>query len=201
MQYAPLSFLKNEFRLITIQPCEDFSDPICLSLGIYHLEQPPSYQALSYTWGNPEATVPVEINGCELQVTTNLADALRQLRAKRVELMWIDALCMYPDRYRTKCCRNLRFEPQFCEGWFRTSLSTFILQFRRRVALLVLRLNMITYPCFETARISPDKDLSPSLGARRGSNYFASLSSVHTHELVWAPWSWFGDPLQSGARL
>jgi hypothetical protein len=28
-----------------------------LSLGIYHLEQP-SYQALFYTWGNPEATVP-----------------------------------------------------------------------------------------------------------------------------------------------
>jgi hypothetical protein len=30
--------------------------------------------------------------------------------------LWIDALCIYPDRYRTKCCRNLRFEPQFCEG-------------------------------------------------------------------------------------
>jgi hypothetical protein len=145
MQYAPLSFLKNEFRLITIQLCEDFSDPICLSLGIYHLEQP-SYQALFYTWGNPEATVPVEINGCELQVTTNLADALRQLRGKRVELMWIDALCIYQDRYRSKCCRNLRFEAQFCEGWLAhlACRSGKFTQFRLRVALPVLRLNMTT---------------------------------------------------------
>ena len=29
------------------------------------------------------------------------------------------------------------------------------------------------------------------LEPRKGSDYFASLSSVHTHKLVWAPWSWF----------
>jgi hypothetical protein len=100
IQYAQLSFLKNVFRLITIQPCEDFSDPICLSLGICHLEQPPSYQAPCPILGViQKLPSQVEINGCELQVTTNLADALRQLRAKRVELMWIDALCIYFDRH------------------------------------------------------------------------------------------------------
>jgi hypothetical protein len=30
--------------------------------------------------------------------------------------LWVDALCIYPDRYRSKYFRKLRFEPLFCEG-------------------------------------------------------------------------------------
>jgi hypothetical protein len=31
------------------------------------------------------------------------------------ESIWIGAVCIYPDRHRTKHCRNLTFEPLFCE--------------------------------------------------------------------------------------
>jgi hypothetical protein len=31
--------------------------------------------------------------------------------------LWVDAICMYSYRTATKCCRNLRFRPQFCEGF------------------------------------------------------------------------------------
>jgi hypothetical protein len=30
---------------------------------------------------------------------------------------WIDSICIYSYRTAMKCCRNLRFRPQFCEGF------------------------------------------------------------------------------------
>ena len=79
------------------------------------------YEALSYTWGTEKATSVIQIYAGEeiykVNITPSLASALRQLRLLRgPRLLWIDQLCIYPDRHRTKCCRNLRFEPQFCEG-------------------------------------------------------------------------------------
>lgn len=36
---------------------------------------------------------------------------------RKIVLLWIDALCIYLDRYRMKDCRNLRFGPLFSEGF------------------------------------------------------------------------------------
>jgi hypothetical protein len=56
----------------------------------------------------------------------NVLDTLLRLAEKHhrgeavdlsIVVLDVDLLCIYPDRYRTKCCRNLRFEPQFCEGF------------------------------------------------------------------------------------
>jgi Heterokaryon incompatibility protein (HET) len=209
--YSAFPLLPNvSIRLIRLLPLQvgetDDADLACEQL-LYCLEPPErvDYVALSYTWGNPTRDKPiVDKDGTEhlendatgprktrkiyyrgrgLPITQNLYDLLVLIRHREHHgWLWADAICTYPDRYRTKCCRNLRFEPQFCEGVgfahltcrigkftlrVCTSLSTFISQFRLRVALPVLRLNMTTYPCFETARISPDEDLSPFLGARR----------------------------------
>jgi len=35
------------------------------------------YDALSYTWGDPTVTKPIEVEGITIQVTTNLERALR----------------------------------------------------------------------------------------------------------------------------
>jgi hypothetical protein len=79
--------------------------------------RPLRYEALSYTWGDSNVTDDILCNGCRLRVTTNLKAALRRLRfAAKSRRLWIDAICIHQDRYQSKCCRNLRFEPKFCEG-------------------------------------------------------------------------------------
>jgi Heterokaryon incompatibility protein (HET) len=55
----------------------------------------PEYEALSYTWGDPNCTRPINANGVEMQVTTNLFAALRALRqADADRVLWVDALCI-----------------------------------------------------------------------------------------------------------
>jgi len=90
------------------------------------------YEALSYTWGTGKdlSTLRVVEGGdiCEVPITSNLEAALRQLRYKtkgKPRMLWIDALCIYLGRSRNRCCRNLRFEPLFCEwaGFTHFSMS------------------------------------------------------------------------------
>ena len=56
---------------------------------------PPTYEALSYVWGNSTVTLPILLNGLEFQVTTNLESALRHLRYHdRTRILWADAICI-----------------------------------------------------------------------------------------------------------
>jgi len=59
------------------------------------------YVALSYTWGNPDCTRTIIVNGQEVIVRSNLEAALRVLREKEPIRMgfaiWIDALCINQD--------------------------------------------------------------------------------------------------------
>lgn len=55
----------------------------------------PTYEALSYTWGNPADTEPITLNGQTMHVTRNLTAALLALRNENEDrVMWIDALCI-----------------------------------------------------------------------------------------------------------
>jgi hypothetical protein len=55
----------------------------------------PTYEALSYTWGNPKETEPIIVNGQTMRVTKNLNAALLALRKENEDrIMWIDALCI-----------------------------------------------------------------------------------------------------------
>lgn len=54
-----------------------------------------TYEALSYTWGTDKGTNPVQVNGVDVGVTSNLQAALLALRQpKKSRVMWIDALCI-----------------------------------------------------------------------------------------------------------
>ncbi|CZR68124.1 uncharacterized protein PAC_18023 [Phialocephala subalpina] len=66
-------------------------------------------------WGDGKDRRVISINGLELHVTSNLATALPFLRVDRIRTIWIDAICIYFDRYRTEYLRNLRFGPLFPE--------------------------------------------------------------------------------------
>jgi hypothetical protein len=74
------------------------------------------YTAISYVWGSPEETKTITINGMPVTVRKNLAATLDCIRSTHVDKVWIDAVCVYLDRYRTKYYRNLRFEPLFRKG-------------------------------------------------------------------------------------
>ena len=64
----------------------------------------PRFTALSYLWGDPDVTVPITVNETEIQVTTNLAQALEHVyghwvasssKPRKYEfLLWVDAICI-----------------------------------------------------------------------------------------------------------
>ncbi|KAF2824913.1 heterokaryon incompatibility, partial [Ophiobolus disseminans] len=56
------------------------------------------FSCLSYTWGDPNDTRTIMINGLEVTVRSNLEAALRSFRQQeefqRGLMLWIDALCI-----------------------------------------------------------------------------------------------------------
>jgi hypothetical protein len=117
-RYLPLPEDGKHIRLLTLSPGEP-QDELHLQLNVTPLNIGQHYEALSYFWGSPILEVKVTIGvsaGQYLLVTQNLATALRHLRhTHEPRVLWVDAVCMYSYQTATKCCRNLRFRPQFCE--------------------------------------------------------------------------------------
>jgi hypothetical protein len=85
-----------------------------------------TYAILSYCWGTlpvSDSSKSTRSNAVEHlnqiardSLPRTIQDAIRVIRTLGLQYIWVDSVCIYPDRYRTKCCRNLRFEPQFSEG-------------------------------------------------------------------------------------
>ena len=80
------------------------------------------YEAVLWCWGPQVFSSILRIHKnsrvYEFLIVPNLESALRALRhSDRNRILWIDAVCIYSRRTATKCCRNLRFRPQFCEGF------------------------------------------------------------------------------------
>jgi hypothetical protein len=93
-RYQPLQTTPQEFRLVLIQP-GSFASPISCTLQHAYLQDNPSFEALSYVWGDPKDTVPIFLDNHIFCVTRNLESALRHLRwddAPRT--FWIDAICI-----------------------------------------------------------------------------------------------------------
>ena len=144
-QYSPLQKDRNEFRLVRLQPGPEIAeikieifhaartatyealsyawgDPertefaiVCASTE--KIQTSPLSKLAAYlkpSARNNEPSVPLTTIG----LTHNLAVALRHLRYRRFSrVLWIDAICIYADRYQRKYYRNLRFGPLFSEGF------------------------------------------------------------------------------------
>ncbi|KAH7094737.1 heterokaryon incompatibility protein-domain-containing protein [Paraphoma chrysanthemicola] len=92
--YEPLES-PHSFRLIRIQPDLESSQNIHCTIERYERgsEECPSYTALSYVWGDASERKPVTLNGQRAYVTTNLHQALWNLKSVFPDLyFWIDAL-------------------------------------------------------------------------------------------------------------
>lgn len=92
--YRPLPHPQH-FRLLLLQPGNKFDDDVHISLLTCHIDQAPSYRALSYAWGDEEHMKTVFIDEKPLKVTYNLFIALLRLRQKTTSTtLWVDAICI-----------------------------------------------------------------------------------------------------------
>ncbi|KAL8994655.1 MAG: hypothetical protein Q9169_005435 [Polycauliona sp. 2 TL-2023] len=102
-QYTALDPEAHTTRLLTLLP-GSVDDEIHVSLRIISLAEKPEYEALSYAWGSTENPVRISVDvprymvsvpGGHLDVTQNLAVALRYLRSETTTRdLWIDAICV-----------------------------------------------------------------------------------------------------------
>ncbi|KAH0565728.1 hypothetical protein GP486_000870 [Trichoglossum hirsutum] len=81
-------------RLMTLA-AGNTPDPLCCSLAVINVENPPPYEALSYVWGRNTAGSPMWCNGIAITITSNLDGALRNLRLPtQARRLWVDAVCI-----------------------------------------------------------------------------------------------------------
>jgi hypothetical protein len=98
-RYTPLTNPESDLRLVEIQPGQQ-ADILKCTISTHHSLVPPSYQALSYAWGDGQRKVPVYLNEKIFLVTPNLEAALRNIRCstsaamERQLRLWIDAMCI-----------------------------------------------------------------------------------------------------------
>ncbi|USP72802.1 putative heterokaryon incompatibility protein 6, OR allele-like [Curvularia clavata] len=98
----------QQLRLLDLNFGHD-DEIVCLDIQTYKMDEHPPYIALSYTWGDPDDTVPILCNGRVIAVTRNLKEALLHFRKDRKRLVrstssttscsqplkfWIDAICI-----------------------------------------------------------------------------------------------------------
>jgi hypothetical protein len=90
--YTPLA--EGHIRLLSLEwPAED--DHPLGSLIDVSLDENPSYEALSYAWGENEASIPFSCDGRILKVTPNLNAALHRLVSRGASrTLWIDQICI-----------------------------------------------------------------------------------------------------------
>lgn len=85
---------KEVIRLLCVAPGKP-KDKLRCRLVDTSLAENPSYQALSYCWGDEHPTVEIECDGLPFLITPNLASALRAFRRKDEDMIiWADAICI-----------------------------------------------------------------------------------------------------------
>ncbi|KAF1810877.1 HET-domain-containing protein [Eremomyces bilateralis CBS 781.70] len=96
MSYEPLPS-SDYIRILELFPGSE-TEPLCGQLLLVRREEDhetPSYDAISYAWGDPNDTVEIICDSKPVQITNNLADALRVFRDPgNKKLLWVDALCI-----------------------------------------------------------------------------------------------------------
>lgn len=92
--YQPLDRSQREIRILYLLPGK-YDDPVRCELHTVSLSNKPGYEALSYSWGDQNVRHPIEVDGEEAYITTNLYNALRRLRlAEKTQHIWADTLCI-----------------------------------------------------------------------------------------------------------
>jgi hypothetical protein len=94
--HLPSDLTSRWIRVLDLKPSRFGSeDTIRGSLRVVSLDDNPSYEALSYAWGNPSPSQQIICAEEKLSITTNCYDALRQLRSNLgTTTIWVDSICI-----------------------------------------------------------------------------------------------------------
>src|ERR1700761_8521044 len=91
-EYRPLK--SDEIRLLILNPGRP-GEPIECFLEHYPLDRAKRYRALSYVWGDSQASSVIQVDGYPFKVTSNLKDFLVSFRSDDTSaVLWIDAVCI-----------------------------------------------------------------------------------------------------------
>ena len=92
-QYTPLPSEKF-IRLLELYPGQK-NDSINFTLHQVEFTNTPSFENISYAWGDPANKTNVLCDGKFITVTRNLEDALLRLRLRdKSRILWADAICI-----------------------------------------------------------------------------------------------------------
>lgn len=82
----------RQIRLVVLLPGQQDTEIACF-LQTEDVTNAPSYETISYVWGNMHDTKPITLQGCLVQISANLEAALRHLRhGANKMILWIDAI-------------------------------------------------------------------------------------------------------------
>jgi hypothetical protein len=106
-------------RLLRLLPAGAFNEKLKCKLFNTTLdaENRADFEALSYTWGIPNDTSDIILNGKPHPVTKNLELALRHLRyPDRERILWVDALCINQSDLLEKNQQVPQMKEIYCRG-------------------------------------------------------------------------------------
>lgn len=98
-EYAPLTE-QDGMRLLLLSPAADRAAELRgfllhTSLAECSYDILSCYTALSYVWGNPAPIETIILDDMRVNITANLATALRDIRdPSRTHRIWADAVCI-----------------------------------------------------------------------------------------------------------
>ena len=109
-EYQPID-PKDEMRiLILLPPASPDETELHCEIATANLSEKPSYEAISYCWGDEVFSETLHVSEGILAITENLAAGLRHFRFKdRAQRLWIDAVCIsqHDNKYaRSGCARQ-----------------------------------------------------------------------------------------------
>ncbi|KAM7201213.1 hypothetical protein V8F20_004959 [Naviculisporaceae sp. PSN 640] len=103
-QYKPIDLATDAIRLVRLIKGSDYDPIVCeLFETFLHQVDGTPYEALSYTWGQPQELIEITLCGKRVAIRDNLFVALWHLRKPDEDrLLWIDAICIDQESHLEK---------------------------------------------------------------------------------------------------
>jgi hypothetical protein len=85
---------ERTIRILDLHPGRT-TEVLACDLRLVDIDNAPPYSAISYVWGDPTSKSSMVCHGQPLGITSNLSDALQQLRNEHAhKYLWADAICI-----------------------------------------------------------------------------------------------------------